>query len=389
MRRRLIVLSRRCRIRCTSIPSSSRYRAERKKNTRAAFRFAASGAPYHVPRKLPFAHTTNMASASRAAHPVSSRTSSSTKSTISKAFSTPTQQLSCMTKKVKKKSDTRFAFFGTPELATVFLDDLEREGLVPSLVVTTPARPKGRGMALTSPPVKMWAAARNILVLQPERLDTEFVSKLTTRSWQLFIVIYYGKILPREIFSIPKHGTINIHFSLLPRWKGTSPIRAAILNDDRKMGTSLVLMDEQIDHGPLIAQKAFHIENWPPSARELEVFATHESAKLLNAVIEPWVSGEIEAREQNHDLETLCPTLEKADVLLDLSGDPHTNLLKIRAFDSTIGTHAFFERSGKRIRVQILDAHVENGALVIDKVKPEGKREMAYAEFLRSGAKPN
>jgi len=294
-----------------------------------------------------------------------------------------------MMKQQKKKGEVRFVFFGTPELATVFLDDLEKDGLVPSLVVTTPDTSKGRGMALTPPPVKVWAEKRTIPVLQPEKLDDSFASQLQASAYDVFVVIYYGKILPREIFSMPKHGTINIHFSLLPRWKGTSPIRAAILNDDGKAGTSLVSMDEQIDHGPLIAQKAFHIENWPPSARELEVFATHESAKLLNAVIEPWVSGEIEAREQNHDLETLCPTLEKADGLLDLSGDPHTNLLKIRAFDSTIGTHAFFERSGKRIRVQILDAHVENGALVIDKVKPEGKREMAYAEFLRSGAKPN
>jgi len=298
-----------------------------------------------------------------------------------------------MTKKVKKKSDTRFAFFGTPELATVFLDDLEREGLVPSLVVTTPDRPKGRGMALTSPPVKMWAAARNILVLQPERLDTEFVSKLAARSWQLFIVIYYGKILPRELFSIPKHGTINVHFSLLPRWKGTSPIRASILNDDGKSGTSLVLMDEKIDHGPIIAQKEFHIAKWPPSARELEVFATHESAKLLSAVIKLWVSGEIEAREQNHDLETMCPTLKKDDGLINLSDDPYKNLLKIRAFDSTIGTHAFFERGtstssrqAKRIRVQILNAHMDDHSLIIDRVKPEGKREMDYEDFLRSGA---
>ena len=292
-----------------------------------------------------------------------------------------------MMKQQKKKSEIRCAFFGTPDLAAAFLDDLEKDGLVPSLVVTTPDTSKGRGMVLTPPPVKVWAGERNIPVLQPERLDAEFLYKLQTTDYDLFVVIYYGKILPREVFSMPKHGTINIHFSLLPRWKGTSPIRAAILNDDGKAGTSLVLMDEEIDHGPLIAQKAFHIENWPPSAKELEARATHESAALLHAVIEPWVAGEIEAREQNHDLETLCPTLEKADGLLDLSGDPHANLLKIRAFDSTIGTHAFFERSGKHIRVQILDAHVQNEKLVIDKVKPEGKREMGYEEFLRSGAK--
>lgn len=292
-----------------------------------------------------------------------------------------------------KKSDIRFAFFGTPELAAVFLDDLEKDGLVPSLVITAPDRPAGRGLVTTPPAVKEWASARDIPVLQPEHLDTEFASKLEAQSWQLFIVIYYGKILPRGIFTIPKCGTINVHFSLLPRWKGTSPIRAAILNDDRTSGTSLVLMDEKVDHGPIIAQKEFHITEWPPSAKELEKLATHESAKLLSATILPWVSGDIEAHEQNHDLETICPTLEKADGLINLSDDPYKNLLKIRAFDSTIGTHAFFERGpstssrqAKRIRVQILNAHMDDRNLIIDRVKPEGKREMDYQAFLRSGA---
>lgn len=295
-----------------------------------------------------------------------------------------------------RRAQVKFAFFGTPELATVFLDDLLKDGLVPSLVVTTPDRSKGRGMALTPPPVKVWAESRHIPVLQPEKLDGAFAKKLQQEEYHVFIVIYYGKILPREIFEMPKHGTINIHFSLLPRWKGTSPIRAAILHDDRKIGTSLVLMDEKIDHGPIIAQKEIRLATWPPRAREAETLATHESARLVAVTIHPWISGEIEAREQNHDLETHCPTLEKADGLLSLTDDAHTNLLKIRAFESTIGTHAFFERGGTRIRVQILDAHLEGdpstslraGKLVIDRVKPEGKKEMRYEEFLRSGAKP-
>ena len=292
-----------------------------------------------------------------------------------------------MMKNKKKEPEIRFAFFGTPQLAAVFLDDLERLALVPSLVITPTDKERDRGMAMTPPPVKVWAEARNILVLQPEKPD-ELASLLRDKTFDVFVVIYYGKILPREILEIPKRGTINVHFSLLPRWKGTSPIRAAIINDDKKTGISLVLMDEKLDHGPLIAQKELPIGKWPPSARELEELATHESAKLLQSVIRPWVAGEIDAREQNHDLETLCPTLEKDDGLLDLSHDSYKNLLKIRAFDSTIGTYAFFERSGKKIRVQILDAHIENNVLAIDRVKPEGKREMRYDEFLRSGAKP-
>jgi len=296
-----------------------------------------------------------------------------------------------------------FVFFGTPALATVFLDDLEAAGLVPALVVTAPDAPRGRGMKLASPPVKEWAFIRSIEVLQPEKLDAEFSSQLEARSLQLFVVIYYGKILPKAILDIPKHGALNIHFSLLPRWRGTSPVRAAILNDDREIGASIMLLDEKIDHGPIVAQKKISVPNWPVKASELEERLTRESARLLVEILPSWISNSISAHEQNHDLATHCPTLAKKDGLIRLADDSYKNVLKIRAFDTTIGTYALFERGpstdstsspqassgqAKTIRVQILDAHLENEKLVIDRVKPEGKREMTYDEFQRSGARP-
>lgn len=283
----------------------------------------------------------------------------------------------------------RFAFFGSPRLAAVFLDDLEQAGYIPSLVVTSPDQKAGRGMKLSPTPVKLWAEQRNIEVLQPERLDDEFNYKLRSTNYELFVVIYYGKILPRTVLGIPRLGALNIHFSLLPRWRGTSPVRAAILNDNREIGTSIIRLDEKIDHGPVVAQKKIPIPNWPIKASELEERMTHESAKLLADILQSWIKGEIEAHEQNHDLATHCPTLTKKDGLINLSDNPYQNLLKIRAFDTTIGTYTFFERSGKRIRVQILDAHLDaNERLTIDRVKPEGKREMTYDEFLRSAPTP-
>lgn len=299
----------------------------------------------------------------------------------------------------KKSNGARFAFFGTPELAAVFLDDLETGGLVPSLVVTTPDRKRGRGLEMTPPSVKKWAEARSIEMLQPDEWDASAIAALQAACTKLdidvFVVIYYGKILPRTVLGIPKYGVLNIHFSLLPRWRGTSPVRASIANDDKVTGTSIILLDEKLDHGPVIAQKRILTPAWPPRAIELEELATHESAKLLLDILPSWLKGEIEAREQNHDLATLCPAYSKEDGLLDLRGDPYQNLLKIRAFDSTVGTHSFFERpsthsgqAAKRIRVGIIDAHIENGTLVIDRVKPEGKKEMGYEEFVRSGVKP-
>ncbi len=285
-------------------------------------------------------------------------------------------------------SKIKFAFFGTPELAAAFLDDLEARDLVPSLVVTTPDRQQGRGMAVTPPPVKVWAEQRGLTVLQPEVWNEEAAAALRAEAPDVFVVIYYGKVLPKAVLDIPKHGALNIHFSLLPRWRGTSPVRATIAADDREVGTSIILLDEKLDHGPLVAQKKISPSEWPPRAKELEELLTHESARLLADIMPHWVAGELETREQNHDIATQCPAYTKGDGLLNLADDAYKNFLKIRAFDTTVGTYTFFERGGKKIRVQILDAHLVGSKLVISKVKPEGKREMGYEEFLRSGATP-
>src|SRR3989338_2130048 len=293
-----------------------------------------------------------------------------------------------MKKTLMKENKVRFAFFGTPELATVVLDALESAGYLPTIVVTTPDQKKNRGMQLTASPVKQWANKRGIETIAPETLDDATAEILRLKNFYLFIVIYYGKVLPKEILDIPARGTLNIHFSLLPRWRGTSPVRATILNDNREVGTSIILLDEKIDHGPVIAQKKIVVPEWPPRAQELEMLATRESAKLLIEILPSWLLGEIQAHEQNHDVATYCPSIAKEDGLLNLADGAYENILKIRAFDSTVGTYAFFERSNKKIRVNILGAHIENDLLIIDTVKPEGKKEMRYEEFLRSGAKP-
>ena len=165
-------------------------------------------------------------------------------------------------------------------------------------------------------------------------------------------------------------------------------MRASIRNDDREIGTSIIRLDAGLDTGSVVAQKRIAVPQWPPRASELERILTLESAELLIKILPSWMKGEIDAHEQNNDVATYCENFVKEDGLLDLSGDPYQNLLKIRAFDTTVGTYAFFERGGKQIRVGIIDAHLENKKLVVDVVKPEGKREMKYEEFLRSGARP-
>lgn len=252
----------------------------------------------------------------------------------------------------------RFLFFGTYPLADAVLEELSLSGLTPE---------------------RVYASAD---------LTPEFIAELGKEAWDVFVVASFGKILPKAFLEIPRRGVVNMHPSLLPRLRGPSPIRSAILNNDREIGVSIMLLNEKMDQGPIIAQRRVTVDAWPPSGKELDDRLAHEGGKLLAEMLPPWVREEIDAQEQNHDLATYCQVFIKEDGLIDLSGDPYQNLLKIRAFEGWPGTYTFFERAGKKIRVQVLDAEVINGKLQIMRVKPEGKKEMTYIEFLHSGAKP-
>lgn len=283
----------------------------------------------------------------------------------------------------------RFAFFGTEPLAEAVLDELEQAGFRPALIVAD--RDKiGRNKKVELPVEKKWAEERGISVMQPEKIDADFLAQLKKESWDFFVVASYGKMLPESLLDIPVHGVLNIHPSLLPRLRGPSPIRSTILNDERETGVTIMLMDDKIDHGPIIAQRSMPIadEYWPIRGSELDMALARLGGALLATVLPEWLAGHIEAREQNHDLATYTQLMKKEDGLLDLKANGYSNLLKVRAYEGWPSTYAFFERAGKKIRVQILDAHLDGANLVIDRVKPEGKRAMSYEEFLRSGARP-
>ena len=251
----------------------------------------------------------------------------------------------------------RFIFFGTAPLAECVLAELAKIGLKPE---------------------------RSI---ESTRITPELIDELSQSKWDVFVVASYGKLIPPGLLSMPKHGVVNVHPSLLPRLRGPSPIRSAILRDERDVGVSIMLLDDEMDHGPLIAQKKVTPPSWPPRGRELDMLLAHEGGTLLAQILPLWLSGQIEARPQNHDIATYCEAFKKEDGLLDLTADAYQNLLKVRALEGWPGTYAMFERAGKTLRVQVLEAHLEGTTLVIDRVKPAGKRDMTYDEFLRSGAK--
>ncbi len=293
-----------------------------------------------------------------------------------------------------------FVFFGTPEPAVEILDALFAKGFVPALVVTAPDKPQGRKLLVTPPPVKVWALAHGIPFIQPSSLtDPEVLRQLSKVNGQLFIVVAYGSLIPKEILALPKHGSLNVHYSLLPKYRGASPIEFQILNDDRDAGISILLLDEEMDHGPIVAEKSiphslFPIPDWPPTATELRKISNQVAGELLADILPDWISGKIQAKPQDHRKATYTRKFKKTDGELDLSGDlypdeverqrrAYKNLLKIKAFEGSIGTYFFVEKSEKKMRVSIKDAKMEGDKLVITRVVPEGKKEMSYEEFVR------
>ena len=285
-----------------------------------------------------------------------------------------------MTKNPNPKSNIRFAFFGTSHIATMVLDELERALLIPALVVTMPPRKRGRGLNESETDVAHWAADHSV----PLSYDWE---EFERGEWDVAIVVDYGKLLPSSLLDIPRKGFLNVHPSLLPRLRGASPMRSAILSDERETGVSIIVIDDAMDHGPLVAQRRILLDPWPVKNSELERVLVPLGGALLAEILPEYVAGNIEPQAQNHDVATYAGKFTKEDGQLDLASDGYQNLLKVCAFQGWPGTYAYFERAGKKIRVAILDGHLEGGRFVPSLVKPEGKTEMAYADFVRSGAK--
>jgi|CXWK01.1.fsa_nt_gi methionyl-tRNA formyltransferase len=297
---------------------------------------------------------------------------------------------------MKNLKEIKWAFFGSSHFSVLVLNELESLGALPQLIVTTPDKPRGRGLKVEPGEVRAWAEARNIPVLAPASLRGEtgetFVHDTSERGpWDTFLIASYGKIVPATVLNIPARGTLNIHPSLLPKLRGPSPIESAILSEN-ETGVTIMQVDEQVDHGPIVATRPVAFSEWPPYFKDTESTLAREGAKLFAEVLPGWVAGEISAQEQNHSAATFTKKFEKDDLQINLSSSASAddsltlvekNLRKIRAFSENRGAF-YFQKSGvKEIRVIVTRAHIENGKLIIKKVKPEGKNEMGYEDFLR------
>jgi len=289
------------------------------------------------------------------------------------------------------KSNIKFAFFGSSEFSVIVLDEMEAQGFIPTLIITSPDKPKGRGLVLTPTKVKVWGNKRSIRVETPQKLNDEFlaISALSTQEFDLSIVASYGKIIPEKVLDLPKFKSINIHPSLLPKYRGASPLQSMILADDREgLGVSIMIMDKEMDHGPIIAQKKLELTDaeWPIRLMNLKKRLGTLGAQILSDIIPDYIAGKSKALAQNHNEATFTKKITKTDGLInynDIKNDAKGTFLKFCAFSEWPKLYFFINKDGKDTRIIITDAEYDSVSNImrIKKVICEGRPEMSFEQF--------
>lgn len=268
----------------------------------------------------------------------------------------------------------RFAYFGTPHVASETLDTLIKHGFVPTVVITSPDAPSGRGLTLTPSETKTLALAHSIPVLTPNTLDAEALDAIRAYDCDYAIVVAYGKIFPESLIAAYPSGVLNVHYSLLPKYRGATPLEGALLAGDTETGVTIQKMVKELDAGDIIAQKAIEIAT-TETALELRPRLIALGATLLVETLPAYLQGGITPIPQNQALVTLTRKIKKEAGLIALEDSAETNWNKYRAYADSIGTY-FFE-NGKRMK--ITKASLRAGRFLIERVIPEGKRETNYA----------
>jgi len=292
---------------------------------------------------------------------------------------------------IKHMSDSqkkyKIAFFGTPELCIPYLEKLQDTPFQPSLIVTNPDRPQGRKHSdLIAPPVKKWAQSHDIACLQPESITPEWIESLQEKGdWDLFIVIAYGKILPKTLINLPKNGTINVHYSLLPRWRGATPVEAAILHGDATTGVSIQKMRYMLDAGPVISSASIELDNTETSQGLREILTTI-GADLLLETLPGYLAGKLKPILQNNAHITTCTLIAKSDGEVNLSKMTDDELFRrYRAYTPWPGIFFFDEKNDNK-RIKISSARFENSTFITESVIPEGKGEQDWETYTKKRA---
>lgn len=302
----------------------------------------------------------------------------------------------------------KLVFCGTPQFAVPSLEQLVAAGHHVQLVVTQPDRPQGRGMELTAPPVKQTALRMGLPITQPEKIkkNDEFRARLTAIQPGAIIVVGYGRIIPDWMLQLPPYGNINVHASLLPKYRGAAPIQWAIANGETVTGVATMRIDEGLDTGDILLKREMAI-NHDDTAVTLAPRLAELGAKLLVETLAELQQGNLKPVPQDDSQATLAPILKKEDGLVDFTRAAAEIHNRLRGFQPWPGAYTHFR--GKNLKIvaakpvqvlqqiapaelrvsgDVLLAGCGNGtALQLFEVQPEGKKAMSARDFL-SGYRP-
>jgi len=300
----------------------------------------------------------------------------------------------------------KILFFGTSEIAKEILEALVKNEYNISAVVTQTDKKTGREQALKPSQVKEFSEIKKIPVLQPRKLDDEAIKKIKETDPDLIVVIAYGKIIPKEILEIPKYKSINIHPSLLPKFRGPSPIQNAILAGEKETGITIMLVDEKMDHGDILTQKKIEI-NIEDNTESLMKKISKISADLILETIPLWIDGKIKPLKQDDTKATYCQLVEREDghIFWDSTAEDIFN--KYRAFQPWPGIFSIWEKESNNSRIKltkisiqekepesnhelgevmkigkIIGVKTSKGILVVEEIQPDGKKSISIKDFV-------
>ncbi|RQD77815.1 MAG: methionyl-tRNA formyltransferase [Candidatus Syntrophonatronum acetioxidans] len=300
------------------------------------------------------------------------------------------------------KSDVNLIFMGTPEFALPSLRALLKEGYQVKAVVTQPDRPSGRGGKIKVSPVKEEALIHGLEVLQPSSLDRDFIDKMRHIKPDILVVVAYGKILPPDLLNIPPLGCINLHASLLPRYRGAAPIHRAVINGEKITGVTTMYMKEGMDTGDIILQEEARIDE-KETAGSLHDRLAEKGAKLLIKTLELIQEGKAPSILQEEEKASYAPPLKREEELIDWRKSAAGIFNKVRGMNPWPGAYTCWK--GKRLKVwnsrvvdqkalynpgEIIRVDKEGilvgtgkGTLLITRVQISGGRKMKAGEFIR------
>jgi methionyl-tRNA formyltransferase len=282
----------------------------------------------------------------------------------------------------------KVVFWGTPDYVVPVAEKLHQTKEIKLLAcITQPDRPVGRRKVVTPSPIKAWAEKKKSPVLTPTEFDKEFTEQLAkiAKKIDLFIVAAYGLILPKKILRIPKKGSLCLHPSLLPLYRGASPVQEAIINGDRQTGMTIFKMDEKMDHGPIVSQFEETIQPEDTTSTLYQRFF-EAGAEVLVTILPEFLKGKIKTRRQDDEAATYTKILTKNDGRINWSKSPEEIERFIRAMTPWPGawTEVELEQAGRttlKKRMKIFSAQVQQEKLILEQVQLEGKTPTSWKQL--------